>query len=142
VAKSLALTFRTNGTGTATLSNNLIGESSNTSSTAFVGVTPDATNIIAASDGNAPTPLSGILSPLADNGGETLTQALIDGSPAINAGSITLCPDTDQRDEPRNDGACDVGAFEVQNQANGPTQADGTFFVVPLPNGSSVIFGL
>ena len=47
---------------------------------------------------------------LADNGGPTLTHALLPGSPAIDA-AVGVCPATDQRGVPR-DVACDVGAFE------------------------------
>ena len=50
------------------------------------------------------------LAALADNGGPTMTHALLVGSPAINAG--TACSVTaDQRYFPR-DAQCDVGAFE------------------------------
>ena len=48
---------------------------------------------------------------LADNGGPTLTHALLPGSPAINAGNNAVCPVTDQRGVAR-DAACDVGAYE------------------------------
>jgi beta-glucanase (GH16 family) len=48
---------------------------------------------------------------LADNGGPTLTHALLAGSPAIDAGDNTVCPATDQRGVAR-DAACDVGSFE------------------------------
>ena len=48
---------------------------------------------------------------LADNGGPTLTHALLAGSPAIDAGDTAVCPATDQRGVAR-DAACDVGAFE------------------------------
>jgi CSLREA domain-containing protein len=61
-----------------------------------------------------------LLGPLQDNGGGTLTQALLSGSPAIDAGENAACPLTDQRGEPRPmDGdanssfVCDMGAFEV-----------------------------
>jgi CSLREA domain-containing protein len=55
------------------------------------------------------------LGPLADNGGQTDTQALPAGSPAIDAGTGPGCPATDQRGQPRPRGAaCDSGAFEVQ----------------------------
>ncbi|GAB4277226.1 MAG: hypothetical protein Kow0080_28050 [Candidatus Promineifilaceae bacterium] len=37
---------------------------------------------------------------------------LLGGSPAIDAGTNTGCPATDQRGVPRNDGACDIGAYE------------------------------
>lgn len=50
--------------------------------------------------------------PLADNGGPTWTHALLAGSPAIDAGLPAACPLTDQRGAPRNDGACDSGAYE------------------------------
>ncbi|HSC20934.1 MAG TPA: right-handed parallel beta-helix repeat-containing protein [Solirubrobacterales bacterium] len=55
------------------------------------------------------------LGPLADNGGETDTMALLDGSPAFNAADAAKCPTTDQRGLPRPSlGGCDIGAFEVQ----------------------------
>jgi hypothetical protein len=54
------------------------------------------------------------LAPLADNGGPTLTMALLPGSPAINAGSETNCPATDQRGVARPaHGRCDIGAYEL-----------------------------
>ncbi|MBI3241963.1 MAG: CSLREA domain-containing protein [Chloroflexi bacterium] len=52
------------------------------------------------------------LEPLADNGGLTLTHALPKDSPALNAGDAAACPPTDQRGEKRNDGKCDIGAYE------------------------------
>lgn len=54
-----------------------------------------------------------LLGPLADNGGPTRTQALLAGSPAIDAGSATGAPATDQRGLPRV-GAVDIGAYELQ----------------------------
>lgn len=63
------------------------------------------------------------LAPLADYGGPTWTHALYPGSPAIDTGTHTGCPSTDQRGVPRpfdgnHDGtpACDKGAVETQNQ--------------------------
>jgi CSLREA domain-containing protein len=61
-----------------------------------------------------------LLGPLQDNGGDTLTHALLPGSPAIDQGS---CRDTsaDQRGRPRPvdvpnipnaDDGCDIGAYE------------------------------
>ena len=59
------------------------------------------------------------LDPLADNGGFTQTHALLPGSPAIDSGSPTVCPATDQRGYLRpidgnGDGTarCDMGAYE------------------------------
>jgi hypothetical protein len=66
-----------------------------------------------------------MLGPLQNNGGPTQTQALLSGSPAIDAGNPSGCTDgngnllkTDQRGRPRPDkedtGGCDMGAFERQ----------------------------
>jgi hypothetical protein len=52
-----------------------------------------------------------IVGPLADNGGDTFTHALLDSSPAIDAGTDAGCPATDQRGRLRL-GICDIGAFE------------------------------
>jgi CSLREA domain-containing protein len=60
------------------------------------------------------------LGPLADNGGPTMTHALVDGSPAINGGDASApgsgdgaCEATDQRGVARpRQGRCDIGAFE------------------------------
>jgi len=55
-----------------------------------------------------------LLGPLADNGGQTDTMALTAGSPAIDAGTNTGCPPTDQRGVPRPQGStCDIGAYEL-----------------------------
>ena len=55
-----------------------------------------------------------LLGPLQISAGLTETHELLDGSPAIDAGSNDGCPTTDQRMFPRPDGpACDIGAFEV-----------------------------
>ena len=76
-----------------------------------------------------------LLGPLQDNGGDTLTHALLPGSPAIDAGN---CPgaSADQRgyfrpveirDAPNAADACDIGAFEVQNVSYLPV------VIVPAP---------
>lgn len=82
------------------------------------------------------------LDALADNGGLTQTEALADGSPAINAGDPSGCTDlvgnpltTDQRGVARPQppgGRCDIGAYEatpplVQTlAASGVTQTSAT----------------
>jgi hypothetical protein len=56
------------------------------------------------------------LGPLQNNGGQTDTMALLDGSPAINAGDNTACPAADQRGVSRPQpagGVCDIGAYEA-----------------------------
>src|SRR5262249_47904347 len=70
--------------------------------------------------GYAPTDLLNVnplLGPLANNGGPTLTHALLPGSPALDAGDNTGAPAFDQRGPgfPRIvGGTIDIGAFEVQ----------------------------
>ena len=56
------------------------------------------------------------LGPLADNGGPTLTHALLAGSPALNAGNPAIIdpPTTDQRGDARVvQGRIDIGAVEM-----------------------------
>jgi hypothetical protein len=71
------------------------------------------------SDASCPFNLFGLtnadakLGPLANNGGPTLTMALLSGSPAIDTGNSVGAPFTDQRGFPRPAGsAADIGAFE------------------------------
>lgn len=55
-----------------------------------------------------------LLGPLANNGGPTMTHALLSGSPAINAADPTTFPATDQRGVTRPQGAGpDIGAYEL-----------------------------
>jgi uncharacterized repeat protein (TIGR01451 family) len=73
-----------------------------------------------------------VLAPLADNGGPTLTHALLPGSPALDAANpfaigALSCDPTDQRGLPRPKdgdgdgvGRCDIGAFEQQTPLPGP----------------------
>jgi hypothetical protein len=61
-----------------------------------------------------------LLGALTDNGGPTDTQALLPGSPAIDAGSADGCPQHDQRGVARPQGAgCDIGAYERVPPATG-----------------------
>jgi hypothetical protein len=72
--------------------------------------------------GSADNPIDPLLGPLADNGGPTLTHALLSGSPAIDAGNNAYATDWDQRGPgfPRIvNGIIDIGAFEVQAPAAG-----------------------
>ena len=72
--------------------------------------------------GTAAAPLDPLLGPLADNGGPTMTHALLSGSPAIDAGDNLLAVDengnslaVDQRSADRVvDGIVDIGAVEIQ----------------------------
>jgi hypothetical protein len=75
----------------------------------------DECGLHAAGDQTGKDPLLG---PLADNGGPTDTDALLPGSPAIDAGDPASCPGIDQRGVARPQGAaCDIGAFELAPSA-------------------------
>lgn len=77
---------------------------------------------------------------LLPNGGPTETRAIAAGSPAVNTGDATACPATDQRGFLRNDGACDIGAYEDGASAGGGnTPAGAGVSVAPAP-GVSVTF--
>jgi hypothetical protein len=70
--------------------------------------------------GSASAPIDPLLDSLGDNGGPTLTHALLPGSPAIDAGNNAYATDWDQRGPgyPRTvNGTIDIGAFEVQAPA-------------------------
>lgn len=98
---------------------NLIGERRN------MTVVGDTTgNIVPVGNGQ----IDARLGPLASNGGPTQTQVLMIGSPAINTGNTATSPNTDQRGAPRV-GTADIGAFELNNSANGGG------FVAQLPDG-------
>ncbi|ODH03334.1 hypothetical protein A4S05_20040 [Nostoc sp. KVJ20] len=111
--------------------NNLIGD--NTGSTGFT------TNSIV---GNSVNPIDSKLGPLENNGGVTLTNAPLVGSPAINAGNNALIPvgvTTDQRGAgfDRISGSkVDIGAYEVQTFAGDGGQNK---FVIGLNEGTQII---
>ena len=97
--------------GVLTINHSLIGVADN-----LGAITGDVRNLI----GTQAIPLDPLLGPLADNGGPTLTQALLPDSPAIDAGSNALAVDesdnlltTDQRGENRFLSTVDIGAFEL-----------------------------
>lgn len=96
-----------NSSLSASSSNNLIEDSVNS-----CGLANGINGNIIGSDPN--------LEPLANNDGFTRTLALASGSPAIDAGTNTGCPATDQRGLARPQGtACDIGAFEFVNPVPG-----------------------
>ena len=76
--------------------------------------------------GTTTEPLDPQLGPLANNGGPTLTMALLHGSPALAAGDDALLGPpynlaTDERGFPRKTGAhMDIGAFQFQPLAQPP----------------------
>lgn len=130
--------------GTITLSNSIIAGSLNGGDCLLVAsgaLFADSSNII--QDGSCDTSalaVDPLLSPLADNGGQTLTHALRSRSPAINAGDLEICTANsinglDQRGENRFVGSsCDIGAFEYQGDG------EDSFYVIPMLNGKAAIF--
>jgi CSLREA domain-containing protein len=98
--------------GTLNYSNTIIANSTGTGDCSDVGtIATNSNNLV--QDGTCSAGLSGDpqLGLLADNGGATQTHALLAGSRAIDTGTNTGCPATDQRGVTR-DSACDIGAFE------------------------------
>jgi parallel beta-helix repeat protein len=93
-------------------------------------------------DGSCDSDYSGdpMLGPLASNGGDTRTHALLPGSPAIDMIPAISCTlPTDQRGAPRpvvqtsSDTPCDIGAFELQTESSAaaptPLYQDGSLSV-------------
>ncbi|HEX9441905.1 MAG TPA: Ig-like domain-containing protein, partial [Roseiflexaceae bacterium] len=75
------------------------------------------------------------LGALQQNGGPTLTHALLAGSPALDAANPTNCPPTDQRGVARPQGAaCDIGAYEAMSALSAAT----TTIVISSSNPSTV----
>ena len=108
-------------TGTFAIVNSLLGDNRSSGFSETPIDSPGSNgNLIGGPIHGAIDPLLG---PLADNGGPTLTHALLQGSPAINAGDLNAqagvggVPLYDQRGEPLGrvfGGRIDIGAFEYQ----------------------------
>ena len=98
--------------GTANLENTLLANSSGYN---CEGTLNDNGSNLAddTSCGPIPSTLTGLDPVLADNGGPTLTHALLAGSNAIDHAGACGLP-TDQRGVPREPGSCDSGSFELQ----------------------------
>lgn len=102
-------------TSPITLSNSIIANSTGADCSNLV--TADTDSIIEdGSCGTAALAVDPKLGPLSNNGGPTLTHALLAGSPAINMGLNSVCNaaptlSLDQRGYLRT-GVCDIGAYE------------------------------
>jgi hypothetical protein len=124
-----------NSSGTVTISNTIVAGNTSVSSSSqdasgrfsslghnLIGVTNGSSGWVGSDlTGTRTAPLSPRLAPLGNYGGATRTMALLPGSPALDAGSSSGAPATDQRGLGRV-GAADIGAFESQGF---------TFTVVP-----------
>ena len=97
---------------------NLIGQNTGAGTSGCAGFTNGTNGNLV---GTAATPIDPTLGPLANNGGPTLTRALLSGSPAINNGDATDCQTTpvnnlDQRHQSRHATTrltCDIGAYDT-----------------------------
>lgn len=79
------------------------------------------------------------LGALGYNGGPLETEALLTGSPAINAGLNSSCPTDDERGYTRitaSDPTCDIGAYEFGAGSVSPTSS-----AVPVPSTGAVVAG-
>ena len=101
---------------------NTIVAGNNTSSTGhdlYGAFTSSGFNLIGSSQGATGLSINDFqnvpadLGPLQDNGGLTLTCALLQGSLAIGAGTSIGAPPADQRGVTRPPGKCDIGAFQL-----------------------------
>ena len=92
--------------------------------------------------GSGVAPIDPKLGPLANNGGPTMTRALLPGSPAIDTGSNPAGLMTDQRGEgfPRTLGnQTDIGAYETMPDTNPPTPNPSTWATAPHATGTTSI---
>jgi predicted outer membrane repeat protein len=115
----------TSGAWNLTVNNSLVG---------ILETPMDFTSASGNITGTEAAPVDAMLGPLADNGGPTMTQALLPGSPAIDAGDPAAAPGVgtvplfDQRGNNFGrvqNGRIDIGAFEVPSTASADFDSDG-----------------
>ncbi len=114
---------------TSLIPNDLVGNFNTGSSYNLVGMGDDGSGITHGVNGNsvgsAASPIDPVLGTLADNGGSTMTHALLTGSPALEAGSNDRANDAGLTTDQRGEGytrffdydtnglaTVDIGAFE------------------------------
>ncbi len=108
--------------GTVTMTNTILSRSNsfttncnNTGTLISLGYNLSSDNTCPLNAADDITNTNPLLAPLSYYGGSTLVHALFTNSPAIDAGTNTDCPLTDQRGFPRPYGSrCDIGAYEYQ----------------------------
>ncbi|GAB3984549.1 hypothetical protein GCM10028806_59690 [Spirosoma terrae] len=115
---------------------NLDGTAAAASSYNFIGANGSG-GLTNGSNGNIIGASNPLLAPLANYGGTTQTHALLPGSPAINAGTASGVPSTDQRGISRVS-TTDIGSFESRgftlafSSGSSQTATAGTAFANPL----------
>ena len=109
------------------------------------GTLSGSNNLIEDGSGGLADSITGdpLLGPLADNGGPTMTHALLPGSPAIDAGNNALAVDAngnpltnDQRAAGFDrifGGTVDIGAFEFETILRGDVNGDGVVNFSDIP---------
>jgi hypothetical protein len=118
-----------NTTTSAGGQNDIVGTVDSNSASNLIGNGTGSSGISNGSNGNlvgsAASPINPLLGPLQNNGGLTMTLALLPGSPALGAGNVSFVtnppfigpPFTDQRGPGFSriiNNAVDIGAYEVQ----------------------------
>ncbi|MBC3786715.1 putative Ig domain-containing protein [Spirosoma utsteinense] len=127
----------TNGAGTAASNIAITGTGSILAPSSFNVIGTGGSGGLTSGVNNNQTGVNALLAPLDNNGGSLQTHALLPGSPAINAGTATDAPTTDQRGIGRV-GATDVGSFESRgftlalSSGNNQSATVGTAFANPL----------
>jgi hypothetical protein len=123
--------------GTAVIGNTIVAgnQAGNAPDVSGAFVSSEGYNLIGVDDagsftgpgdqvGTTAAPINPLLGPLANNGGPTLTHALLPGSPALDAGDPALAGSIDQRGVARPQGPrVDIGAVEIVQVANTPPTA-------------------
>ncbi len=134
---TLANTIVADNGGEAGTQNCLFGHHATSLGHNLESVSPDQCGFTAATDLVGVEPALGAL---ADNGGQTDTEALPQTSPAVQAGSNVYCPEVDQRGIRRPQlTSCDIGAYEWAQADLGVLQ---TAAPSSLPVGGTVTFSL
>ncbi|MBA3470341.1 MAG: CSLREA domain-containing protein [Herpetosiphonaceae bacterium] len=106
------------GSGTTTLKNTIVAQNSGSDCSGTLtsqghNLSDDPTCAALFTASGDITTTDALLGPLQDNGGPTVTRALLPGSLAFNTGTNTGCPATDQRGIARPQArTCDIGAYE------------------------------
>ncbi len=119
---SVATTYSALTMQSSIIANNVAGDTTHAADLATYSSQPvpitGANDLVMSADANFQLPadtlsVDPLLAPLADNGGPTMTHALLAGSPALDAGDNFFGFPTDQRGYARVSGpAADIGAFE------------------------------